>query len=335
MTDAGTFKVAFAHNNGRTVPKWVADALSKEGIHLVARDCETGDELVDLAADADLVWLFSESQIVSDETLPLLKQCGAILRTGSGTDNIPIDAATRAGIVVTNTPAGLADAVSDHTIGLLLGLARRVTLHDRAVRKGIWDRELSVPLILRGKAVGIVGFGHIGQRVAKKLSGFDMCLLVCDPFADDAAVAQHGASKVELDELLEQSDFVLLHCALTDDTFHLIDEAALERMKPTAYLINTSRGPVVDETALTRALQAEWIAGAGLDVFEDEPPAVDNPLFSLENVVLTAHIASHSEEFFDQLYNSSIETIVDLKNGRWPASIVNRGVKPRWTLVPK
>ena len=327
------FKVALVALDGHEVPKSVYEQFERAGVQLVVKSCSTRQELAKYAGDADVVWLFGGGHVVTAENLAVLPRCGAIIRTGSGTDNVPVDAATRLGIVVANTPDALTDAVSDHTIALLFAVVRQVAVQDRAVRGGTWDRYLAWPnQRVRGKTLGLVAFGRIAQMVAQKMKGFEPRLLAYDPYVSPQTLARHGARAATLDELLEQSDFVSLHCPLSKETTRLIGERQLRRMKPTAVLINTARGPIVDEAALARALTEGWIAGAGLDVLEKEPPDPANPLLRLNNVVITPHIAAYSDEYVDASWQFSTEAALDLARGRWPRSYVNRDVKPRWQL---
>jgi D-3-phosphoglycerate dehydrogenase len=319
--------------DGHEVPQSVCERFERAGVQLVVRPCSTRQELAAYAGDADLVWLFGGGHVVTAENLAVLPRCGAIIRTGSGTDNVPVEAATRLGIVVANTPDALTDAVSDHAIALLFAVVRQVAVQDRAVRGGTWDRYHAWPnLRVRGKTLGLVAFGRIPQMVAQKMKGFEPRLLAYDPYASPPALARHGAQAVTLDELLAQSDFVSLHCPLTAETARLIGEPQLRRIRPTAVLINTARGRIVDEAALARALTEGWIAGAGLDVLEQEPPDPANPLLRLNNVVITPHIAGYSDEYVDASWRLSTEAALDLARGRWPRSYVNRGIKPRWPL---
>jgi D-3-phosphoglycerate dehydrogenase len=266
--------------------------------------------------------------------LDSLPRCAAIIRTGSGTDNVPVEEATRRGIVVANTPEAHNDAVSDHAIGLLFAVIRQIPIHDRRVRGGDWKHARTGRYWhLRGQTLGLVGFGLIARLVAKKMSGFDMNVLAYDPFVSAEAMTSLGVRPAGLDELLAGSDFVFLHCPLTKETYHLIGERELRLMKPAAILINTARGPVVDEPALVRALTEGWIAAAGLDVLEDEPPAPDNPLLKLENTVITPHAAGFSDEDEGLCWRLSVESAIAFKQGRWPRSYVNRSVKPRLNLA--
>jgi D-3-phosphoglycerate dehydrogenase len=329
-----SFKVALVGLDGQTVPAWVTARMTQDGICLVSWECVTDEDLAHWAGDADVVWLFGGSRVVTDRNLDLLARCGAILRTGSGTDNVPVEAATQRGIVVAHTPDVAADAVSDHTIGLLFAALRQIAVQDRAVRAGVWDRYRAWPhWHLRGGTLGLVGFGRIAQLLVHKLSGFEMTFLAYDPLGSAEALAKHQVRGAALDELLAASDVVSLHCPLTPDTRHLIDKRALRRMKPTAVLINTARGLVLDEHALVRALSEGWIAAAGLDVLEKEPPDPSNPLLRLDNVVLTPHIAGYSDVYLESSWRSSVDAVVALANGRWPRAFVNRPEKPRWNLT--
>ena len=280
-----------------------------------------------------MVWLFGGS-LVLNGNLDVIPRCWAIVRTGSGTDNVPVEDATGRGIVVANTPAAHSDAVSDHVIGLMFAVARRIAALDRAVRLGRWEQvATSSPLnSVQGRTLGLVGFGHIARQLTRKLGGFAMKVLVYDPYVDADSMAAQGVESVELAALLAKSDFVSLHCPLTPRTKGLIGEEQLRSMKPTAILINTSRGSVVDERALLRALREGWISAAGLDVVEQEPPAPDHPFFQLDNVVLTPHVAGYAAGGLELRWRLSVETLVELAGRRWPPSHVNLDVKPRQAL---
>ena len=327
------FKVAMVHMDPEELPDWVPETMASHSIEFVFEECETHSQLVSCAGDADVVWIFGGSHIVTAENVADLRRCGALIRTGSGTDNIPIEAATAHGIIVANTPEAFNDGVSDHTIALLLAVVRQIALQDQKVRAGIWDRYAGFPgWHLQGQTLGLIGFGHIARLVTRKLSGYEMTVLAHDPFVSAELMADHGVQAASMEEVLSGSDFVSVHCPLLATTHKLIGERELRLMKPRAILINTSRGPVVDEVALFRALTEGWIAAAGLDVLVQEPPESDNPLFSLDNVVLTPHIAGYSDESLDNSWRLSVETVLDLAQGRWPRSYVNPGVKPRWQL---
>jgi D-3-phosphoglycerate dehydrogenase len=328
------FKVALVGLDGQSVPDWVATRLVEDRIDLVIGECVTDEDLARYAADADLVWLFGGSRVLTPRNLALLPRCGAIVRTGSGTDNVPLEAATELGIIVANTPDAAADAVSDHAVGLLFAALRQISVQDRAVRGGVWDRYLAWPRWpLRGRTLGLVGFGRIAQLLGRKLSGFELTKLVYDPLVSADAVARYGARLASLEEVLTRSDVVSIHCPLTPETHHLIDEQALRRMKPTAVLVNTARGPIIEESALLRALNEGWIAAAALDVLEREPPNLANPLLRLDNVIFTPHIAAYSDEYLETSWRLSVDTVLALANRRWPRAVVNSPQKPRWHLT--
>lgn len=327
------FKLVLMDRDQSDVPAWVPEALASAGLEFSARRCTTTAELLQQAADADIVWNWG-SYLITPESLADLPRCVAIIRTGSGTDNVPVSAATERGIVVANTPEAHNDAVSNHAIGLLFAVMRNVVVLDRRTRAGQWRPGRSGGgWHLHGQTLGLVGFGHAARLVTKKMSGFDLTTLVHDPYISADVITAAGAQPVTLDEVLAQSDFVLLHCPLNAQTFHLIGERELRLMKPTAMLINTARGPVVDEPALVRALNEKWIAAAGLDVFEQEPPDPANPLLAMDNVVLTPHTAGESDEDRALAFRLSAESVVAFAQGRFPRSYVNRSVKPRWALT--
>ncbi|MBI1918893.1 MAG: C-terminal binding protein [Planctomycetes bacterium] len=317
-------KVSLVDLDGQTVPDWVRESLDQEGIDFVVRDCKTREELSAYAGDAEVVWLFGGSRVLLGGNLAAVPRCRAILRTGSGTDNVPVEEATRRQILVANTPAAISDGVSDHLIALLFAVTRRVTELDRAVRLGKWKQTPFRPLnAVQGRTLGLVGFGHIARDVVRKLSGFEMRVLAHDPYVGAETMAAHGVTAISFRDLLAESDYVSLHVPLTTETRHLIGERELRLMKPTAILLNTSRGPVIDEAALVRALREGWIAAAGLDVLENEPPAPDNSLLELDNVVLTPHIAGACANGVEIRWRLSVETVLALARRQAPRSLVN------------
>jgi D-3-phosphoglycerate dehydrogenase len=336
VEDKSNFKVVMVALDPQAgedgIPGWVQDAFRAENVDFVYEECATRDDMARVAGDADLVWVLGGSEIVNAETLPVLKRCGAVIRTGSGTDNVDVEAATRQGIVVTNTPGAHDDEVSEHAIALLLSLVRVIPLKDRELRQGIWGRDPLPNHHVFGQTLGLVGFGRIAQLVARKMSGFDMTVLCNDPYVTAEVMSAKGAQHVSLDEIWTRSDFVSLHCPLTASTKGLVGERELRMMKPEALLINTSRGPVVQESALTQALRKGWIAGAGLDVFEEEPTPADNPLLTMDNVVFTPHTAGHSDLTQEKQWRLSVESAIAFSNGHWPESYVNHDVEPRWKL---
>lgn len=328
--------VALIALDGQSVPGWVYTRMVDEGIAFTVRECATREELANVAGDADVVWVFGSHRVLTAENLDIIPRCGAIIRTGSGTDNIPVAEATARGIIVVNTPDALTDAVADHTIGLLFAVARQIVVQDRAVRGGTWQRTAGWPrLHLAGATLGLVGFGRIPQRVVHRLRGYDLRVLAFDPHLTPEAVAVAGAAQASLEQVLSEARVVSIHCPLSAATHHLIGERELRLMRSDAILINTARGPVVDEQALTQALREGWIAAAGLDVLEQEPPPADNPLLTLPNVVITPHIAAYSDLYLPKSWELSVEAAVDLARRYWPRSYVNPGVRPRWALAAR
>jgi D-3-phosphoglycerate dehydrogenase / 2-oxoglutarate reductase len=324
-------KVALVDLDGKLTPDFVKPEISALGVEFVAQDCETRQQLQAIAGDAEVVWLFG-SRILNGN-LDAIPRCCSILRTGSGTDNVPVDEATRRGILVANTPAAVAGAVADHAMAMILALLRRLVEMDRAVRSGAGHNSQIRPRFeMSGKVIGLVGFGHIARLLARRVSGFDVTVVAADPFVPAEEMARHNVTKLELADVLSRADFVSIHCPLSAATFHLIGEPQLRSMKPTAYLINTSRGPLVDEAALIRALESGAIGGAGLDVFEDETAEVSPALRALNNVVLSFHLAGYAEENIVKRWRFSVEAVVDLVNRRYPRSCVNPEVKPRWKM---
>jgi glyoxylate reductase len=275
------------------------------------------EEIISRARDAEALITLLQDPITARviEALPRLK---IIANYAVGYNNIDVEAATRRGVVVTHTPDVLTDATADLTMALILAVARQVVAADRFVREGRftgWKPELWLGMELRGKTIGIVGMGRIGYAVARRAVAFGMEVIYHNRRPANPTLAYLvGARYVSLQELLEQADVVSLHCPLTPQTRHLIDRHALERMKPTAILINTARGPVVDEAALAEALRQGRLAGAGLDVFEEEP-RVHPDLLSLPNVVLTPHIGSATREAREQMAIMCAQSVIAALSG--------------------
>jgi D-3-phosphoglycerate dehydrogenase / 2-oxoglutarate reductase len=253
-----------------------------------------------------------------------------VARVGVGYDAVDVPAATAHGVAITITPGTNQDTVAEHTFALLLGLAKNVRYADQSVREGRWERTATLPV--RGQTLGIVGLGRIGKAVAIRGECFGMRLLAYETAPDADFVRQHHVTLVPLERLLAESDYVTLHTPATAATRHLINRESLARMKPTAFLINTARGGLVREADLVEALQNKRLAGAGLDVFENEPPG-DHPLLRLDNVLITPHTAGVDLKSRDDMARSAAEAVVSLYQGKWPAhQIVNPEVREqfRW-----
>lgn len=280
-------------------------------------------------ADA-LVTLVTDK--VDKELLEHASKLEIIAQYAVGYDNIDIEEATKRGIYVTNTPGVLTDATADLAFALLLAVARRIVEADAFVRSGEWKQsEVGWhPLMLlghglKGKTLGIVGFGRIGQALAKRAKGFGMRIIYYSRTRKIEAEKEIGAEYVEFETLLKESDFISLHVPLTKETYHMVGEKELKLMKSNAVLINTSRGAVIDTKALIKALKEGWIAGAGLDVFEEEP-YYNKELFKLKNVVLTPHIGSATHEAREGMAELVARNLIAFAKGEIPPNIVNKEV---------
>ncbi len=272
----------------------VEEILREAGIEVVVEIKKSEAELVKLVADVDGIIVRSASQITHKilEASPKLKVIG---RAGVGVDNIDVPAATARGVVVMNTPFGNTTSAAEHSVAMLLALARNIPRADQKLRGGEWDKKSFTGVELSDKTLGVVGLGKIGQKVVRAARGLDMKVLAFDPFITSERAKDLDVELAELDEVLAEVDFLTLHVPLNDKTENLIGEEALRKMKPTARIINVSRGGVVDEDALLAALKEGRIAGAALDVYSHEP-LTESPLFDLPNVVATPHLGANTAE---------------------------------------
>ncbi len=310
--------------------------FGEAGIEFVYAPCESEDEIIEVARDADAL-MVSLHNYISRRILAGLPKCKVVVRHGIGVDSIDVAAATELGILVSNNPTYCLEEVADLAIGLLLACARKIPLLSQAVHAGVWDHKLARPgHRLQGSVLGVIGLGRIGRRVARRASSFGLRLLACDPYIASTVATEVGATLVPREELLRQSDFVTIHTPLTPETRHLIGERELRLMKPTAYLINTARGDIVDTNALVRALTEKWIAGVGLDVIEGEPAASGHPLLRFEDAIITPHVAWYSEEASLELQETCAWDVVRVLRGERPLSMVNPEVLQRPNCrVPK
>lgn len=266
------------------------------------------------------------STVYYDETsFKGLKRLALIARFGVGFDTVDARAASRAGVLVTITRGAADRPVAEGALTLMLALGHHVVAKDRLTRQGKWaERQDWVGVELRDRTVGIIGFGGIGRELARLLSPFGVArILVFDPYTEPQALRERGVQPAALDELLTQADFISIHCPLTDETTGLIGKRELELMKPTAFLVNTSRGPVVDQDAITAALRARTLRGAALDVFREEPVPPDDPLLELDNVIVTPHYVAVTEELFRDYHRCAARQILAVKRGCIPGHVVN------------
>jgi D-3-phosphoglycerate dehydrogenase len=315
--------------------------IEQGGFELIAAQCKTEDEVIEVAHDAAAI--VAQYATISARVIAALPHCRVIGRYGTGVDIVDVDAASRHGILVTNVPNDWCEnEVADHAMALLLGAARKITVYDRATRDGIWRWQSGEPIHrLRGSVLGLLSFGSIARAIATRAAAFGMSIAAHDPYLSVEDIAAAGARAVSFDELVTESDCLVIQAPLTPETHHLFDEAQLRRMKPTAILVNTARGPIVDDRALARALSEGWIAAAGLDDIEEEPSKVrdwrpDNPLFDLDNVIITPHAAYYSEEAIDTVRHFPAEEVVRVLSGQPPRSPVNADdlVDARWSRSP-
>lgn len=301
--------------------------LGAVGAELVVAETGEADELVALAADVDAI--LTNWKRVPPEALDAASRCLAVSRYGVGLDNIPVDRATELGILVTNVPDFCLQEVSDHAMALVLSCARRVVPFARATRSGVWDLSQGRGLPrLAEQTIGLVGYGNIARALVPKARGFGLRVLAYTPRATPSADGDVELTN-DLDRLLAESDYVSLHAPATPETDRLIGERELRRMKPTAYLVNTSRGALVDEEALERALRERWIAGAALDVLRVEPAPADHPLLGLDNIVVTPHAAFYSETAIAELQTKAATNVANVLTGVLPRTVVNPSVRER------
>ena len=274
-----------------------------------------------MAADADGVILRTNISFTRQlmDAAPL---CRIISRTGVGVDNIDVAAATEKGIMVCNTPGANTNSVAEQTLALILACAKRLLPLDSAVRAGNWKvRNAAATVDIDGKILGLVGLGRIGVEVARRCRCFGMRVIGYDPLVKTADGIE---LRVDIEDVFREADFVSLHVPYMEETHHLVGGGLLRLMKADGYLINTSRGSVVEEKALAELLRAGGIAGAGLDVLEQEPPAPDNPLFRLDNVILTPHTAALSRECEMKVAIEAAQAVLDFVEGRAPSAVFNR-----------
>ncbi|OFW15657.1 MAG: hydroxyacid dehydrogenase [Acidobacteria bacterium RIFCSPLOWO2_02_FULL_67_21] len=298
------------------------EVLSAIGATLDLSPAPTPEAILGVARDADAL-LVTYAKITAD-LIRQLTRCRIISRFGIGVDNVDLAEATARGIVVTKVPDYCIDEVSDHTIALLLAVVRKIPFANAQVHGGTWTMPAVVPIHrLRGTTLGLVGFGRIPQLVAPKAQAFGMKVVAYDPYAPAEVFARAGVEPVEFDALLKTADYVSIHSPLVPETRNLFNTAAFKQMKRSAYLVNTARGPIVDEAALARALDAGDIAGAALDVMSQEPPPSDSPLLGRSNVIITPHTSFYSEESLVELQTKAAQEVAAVLTGKPPRNPVN------------
>jgi D-3-phosphoglycerate dehydrogenase / 2-oxoglutarate reductase len=302
------------------------EALTALDAEIVEIDAASENEFIAAAHDADAV--YAKGRNFTRRMIDGLERCRIIAVGTVGVDYIDVAAATARNIPVTNVPDTFIEEVADHLMMLLLASFRRLIVQDRMVRDGRWREgrpALSQPRLLC-QTLGFIAFGHVARQVAVRAKPFGLRLVAYDPYVEELAMSPYGVEPVTLDELLRMSDFVSMHAPATEDAQRMLTERHFRLMKPGAIFLNTGRGKTVDEAAMIKALQQGWIAGAGLDVLETEPPSPDNPLLKMDNVILTPHVASASGRFDPMRRRRVGQEIALALKGMWPRSCVNPSV---------
>ena len=298
------------------------EELARVGAELVLAN---GDRAAVVRALAEADAVLNTYFPLDADLIGLMTRCRIIARLGIGVDNVDVAEAERRGIWVTNVPDYCIDEVADHTLALILALLRKVTLLDRLTRAGRWTFEPARPIPrIAGLVLGLVGFGQIGRRVCEKAQAFGLRVLAYDPYVNPFVVRQAGATPADLETVLAASDVVSIHVPLTPQTRHLLDRQRLARMKPGAFLVNTSRGGIVDEAALRQALDEGRLAGAALDVLEHEGADWESPVRGHERVILTPHVAFYSEASVAELQRKAARQVAAVLSGSAPQYPVNR-----------
>ncbi len=305
------------------------EQLRPLGVEIIRGRTDTKKKLIENVRDADAILVAGTP--IDREVLEGLDKCKVVVRYGVGVDNIDLTAATERGIVVAHIPDFCTEEVSTHALALLLACGRQLRRLDAGIHSGGWFTP-ALPHEVKRETLGIIGIGRIGSALARKVRPLEMNIIAYDPYLDEAVIRERGAAKVSLEELLKTSDYVSLHAPLTPETRHMIGARELAMVKPTAFLINTARGPEVDEAALIEALQKETIGGAGLDVFETEPLPADSPLRAIANVILTPHLAFFSPASVSKLAVEVGRAAAAVLSGRWPKYVANPEVREKISL---
>ncbi len=302
------------------------EILADIDAELIRCSCKTEEDVIEAARDCDA--LICQFAPITRKVIYALEKCKVIVRYAIGVDIIDLKAAEERGIYVCNVPDYCIDEVSNHAIALLMDCARKLTLIAENAKKGITGYQSVQPLLrMEGKTLGLAGFGRIPRCVAHKMQNFGLNIITYDPYLPDGVAEEAGVRKVSFDELLTASDYISVHCPLTEETHHLFNKEAFEKMKKQAVFVNTSRGAVVDEAALIEALRSGEIGMAGLDVTEQEPVTPDHPLLALENAVVTTHIAWYTEESVLALQRMVAEETARVLTGNPPKHPVNHPVR--------
>lgn len=318
------FKVVIADD--RYYPDYAVEkkVLEAAGAEIEAVQSQSEQDILAAGKDAD--GLIANLPPITAGVIDGMEKCRVISRYGVGYDNVDVAAATARGVWVANVPDYCGEDVSDQAMGLFLSCVRKVAQRDRQVRAGTWDIKATSPEYrIKGKTFVFFGYGMIARVVHRKLAGFEPgSVLVYDPYIDESVIKATGAEKVDMETALSRGDYFSVHMPVTEKTKKMFNEVVFSKMKPTAIFINTSRGAIVDEKALYRALKEGWIDSAGLDVFEQEPVNRDNPLLTLENITLSGHVGFYTEESILELKTKAAQNVAEVLLGRKPLYPVNK-----------
>ena len=300
------------------------EILAEINAEVIIGHCKTEEDVIRLGSEMD--GLLVSYVPIGKKVIENLHKCKVIVKYSVGLDNIDLEAATQKKIYVANIPRYCVEEVSTHTLALLLNLVRKISEYDQSVKRGSWDPLVGNPIFrIENKIFGIIGFGNIGKRVAEKIRPFKLSMIVYDPFVNSKLISEYSAKKVELETLLRQSDYISLHCPLNKHTKHLIDFKEIEMMKKGVFIINTSRGEIINQKALYKALKNGKIARAALDVLEKDPPPL-NDIMNNDNIIYTPHVAWNSVEAEAELRKSAAQEVKRVLEGRKPLNLVNKEV---------
>jgi len=312
--------------------------LKKIGANMVRIEGSSSEEIIKFAKNCDALLVVSSK--IRANVINKLEKCRIISRYGIGTDNIDVDIATKRGIVVTNVPDYCFNEMAEHTMALILGVARKIVKMNENTKNCKWSSRVKGHLKrISGRKLGLIGFGKAARNVAIRAISFGLKIYAYDPYVDEQIMRKHQVEPVSFEFIIKNCDLISLHIPLNSKTQHLIGESELRSMKKSASLINTSRGAVVDEDMLVKALKEGWIEAAGIDVFEkinvfdENEEKVDRDLFHLDNVILSPHCAACSDESLIEVKQKAIKGVVDVLAGRWSKNCVNPDVNTRYPLV--
>ncbi len=299
---------------------------------IVRELCNTEEEVINLCRDADAA--IGAIEPYSKRVIQELDKCRIIAQFSVGYDHVDVEEATKRGIIVANVPDYCIDEVSEQALAFILAMNRKIFSLNKAAREGQWTRDamgIVFPLSnIRQQTLGLVGFGRIARSLASKAHALGMKIIAYDPYISKEEAEEHKAELKDLNQLLEEADFVSLHVPYTDESHHMFGLEQFKAMKDSAYFLNTGRGGLVDESALYTALTEGYIRGAATDVMEEEPPSKDNPLFELDNIIITPHTGAMSDSSMEELMRRPIEEVARVFNGQWPRGFVNPEVKEKF-----